>query len=120
MIDEEMKEVKFSEKGNKKSEGSKEVSFVVTCHPSLNCLSRINKDNLIILFIIHETKAVFSPGSIILFRSAHKISSYLVRTKLYTLERFVSSIQSKKRRCEVCTNVTDTDTFSGTVTGETF
>ena len=46
IIDEEMKKIKFSEKGSKKSKGSKEISFVVTYHPSLNCLSRIIKDNL--------------------------------------------------------------------------
>ena len=54
------------------------------------------------------------------FRSASRISSYLVRAKLYPLERCVGSRQYKKRRCEVCTNVTETDTFSSTVTGETF
>ena len=41
MIDEEMKKVKFSEKGSKNSKGSKGVPFVVTHHPFLNCLSRI-------------------------------------------------------------------------------
>ena len=46
MIDEEMKKVKFSGKGSKKSKGSEGVLFVVTCHPSLNCLSRLIKDNL--------------------------------------------------------------------------
>ena len=46
MIDEEMKKVKLSEKGSKKYKGSKVVLFVVTYHPSLNCLSRIIKDNL--------------------------------------------------------------------------
>ena len=49
MIDEEMKTVKFSEKGSKKSKVSKEVSFVFTYHPSLNFLSRIVKYNLNIL-----------------------------------------------------------------------
>ena len=49
MIDEEMKRVKFSEKGSKKCKGSKEVPFVFTYHPSLNCLSRIIKYNLNIL-----------------------------------------------------------------------
>ena len=52
----------------------------------------------------------FSPGPMVSFRSARRISSYLVRAKLYPLER----------RYEVCTNVTETDTFSSTVTGDTF
>ena len=48
MIYEEMKKVKFSEKG-KKSKGYNAVPFVVTYHPFLNYLSRIIKDNLNIL-----------------------------------------------------------------------
>ena len=120
MIDEEMKKVKFSEKGSKISKGSKGVLFVVTYHPSLNCLSRIIKENLNILYMSREAKAVFSPGPLISFRSACRISSNLMRAKLYPLERFVGSRQCKKRRCEVCTNVKETDTFSSTVTGETF
>ena len=115
-----MKKVKFSEKGSKKSKGSKGVPFVVTYHPSLNCFSRINKNNLNILYMSHEAKAVFSPGPMVSFRCARRISSYLVRAKLYPLERFVDLRQCKKSRCEVCTNVSETDTFSSTVTGETF
>ena len=67
-----------------------------------------------------EVKAAFSPGPMVSFRSARRISSYLVRAKLYPLERCVGSMQFKKSSCEVCTNVTETDTFSSTVTRETF
>ena len=57
-----------------------------------------------------ESKAVFSLGPMVSFRSARRISSNLVRAELYPLERFVGSRQCKKRRCEICTNVTETDT----------
>ena len=120
MLDEEMKKVKILEKGSKKSKGSKGVPFVVTYHPSLNCFSRIIKDSLNILYMSREVKAAFSPEPMVSFRSAGRISSNLVRTKLYSLERFVGSWQYKKRRCEVCTNITETYTFSSTVTCETF
>ena len=40
-FDEEMKKVEFSGKDINESKGAKEVPFVVTYHPSLNCLSRI-------------------------------------------------------------------------------
>ena len=63
---------------------------------------------------------IFSPGPIVLFRTERKISSYLVRAKLDPLERTVDSKQCKKRRFEVCTNVTEADTFSSTATGESF
>ena len=36
-----------------------------------------------------EAKKVFKPGPIISFRSARKLSSYLVRAKLYPTERTV-------------------------------
>ena len=119
MIDEEMKKFKFSGKFSNNSNGSKGDPFLVTYHPSLNCLSRIIKDNLNILYMNRELKAVFSPEPMVSFRNARRISSYLVRAKLDPLERFVGSRQCKKRRCEVCTNVTETDTFSSTVTSET-
>ena len=120
MIDEEMKKVKFSEKGSDSSKGSKGVLFVVTYHPSMNGLSRIINDNLNILYMSRQTKAMFSLGPMVSFSSARRISSYLERPKLYPLERSVGSRQCKKRRCEVCTKFTETDTFSSTVTGETF
>ena len=102
MIDEEMKKVKSSEKGSKNSKKSKGVPFVVTYYPSLNCLSRIIKDNLNILYMSREAKAAFSPGPIVSFRSARRISSYLVKGKLYPLEKFVGLRQCRKRRSEVC------------------
>ena len=120
MIDEEMKKVKSSEKGSKKSKGSKGVPFVVTYQPSLNCLNCIFKDNLKILYMSREAKLVFPAGPLVSFRSARRIRSYLVRAKLYPWERFVGSRQCKKPRCEICTNITEVDTFSSCVTDETF
>ena len=120
MTAKKMKKVKFSEKGSNSSKGSKGVLFVVTYHPSLNCLSRIINDNLNILYMSCQAKTIFSPGPMVSFRSARRMSSYLVRAKLYPLEISVGSAQCKKRRCEVCTSVTETDTFFSTVTGETF
>ena len=54
------------------------------------------------------------------FRGARKLSSYLVRAILYPLHRKVGSKNCAKNRCEVCDYVTDTDTFTSTVTGESF
>ena len=94
------------------------IPFVVIYQPSLSCLNRMIKNNLNILYMSCEIKAVFSPELMVSFRSARRFSSYLVRAKLYPLERFVGSRQCEKRRCKICTNVTEIDTFS--VTGETF
>ena len=86
MIDEEMKKVEFSGKDSKKSKGSRWVQFVVTFHPYLICLTRITKDNLNILYIRLEAKPIFSPGPMVSCRSAFRIGSYLMRTRLYPLK----------------------------------
>ena len=54
----------------------------------------------------------------VLFRSGRKLSSYLVRTKLYPLHRKIGSKKCVKNRCEVCDYVTDTDTFTSPATGK--
>ena len=67
-----------------------------------------------------DVKNVFTPAPMISFRSARKLSSYLVRAKLYTLERTVGSAQCKGKRCQTCHNVKETETFTSTTTGKTF
>ena len=42
-----------------------------------------------------ETKKVFSPRPMASFRSRHKIRSYLVRAKLYPLDRVVGSTEKR-------------------------
>ena len=60
----------------------------------------------------NEVKRVFTPKPMISFRSARKLSSYLVRAKLYPTERIVG------KRCEVYINFNKTSTFTSAVTGE--
>ena len=57
-------------------------------------------------------KRTFTPEPIVSYRSAHKLSSYFVRAKLYPIERKVGSYKCKGKRCEVCKNVLETDTFT--------
>ena len=52
-------------------------------------------------------------------RSACKLSSSLVRAKLYPLERIVDSHKRKGKRCEVCLNIQEI-CFSSSVTNETY
>ena len=66
-----------------------------------------------------EAQRVFTPGLMITFLSARKLSSYLVRTKLYPLERTAGSCKCYGKRYEVCENVTETSTFTSTVTQNT-
>ena len=67
-----------------------------------------------------EVKQTFTPVPMVSYRSSRKLSSYLVRAKLYPIDRIVGSKGCGKKRCEVCVNVCETDTFASTVTAETF
>ena len=55
--------------------------------------------NLHLLHMDQEVKKVFTRNPVVSFRSARKLSSYLVRAKLYPLERKVSSFKCKGKRC---------------------
>ena len=46
------------------------------------------------------------------FSSAHKLNSYLVRAKLYPLERTAGSYMCKSKRCQVRNNTTEADSFT--------
>ena len=52
-----------------------------------------------------EAKKVFTPGAMIFFRSARKLSSYLVRVKLHPIERTAGSFKCNGKRCQTCLNV---------------
>ena len=90
------------------------------CYVSSKNLSKSIKDNLYLLYMNDEVKKTFTPCPMISFRSSRKISSYIVRAKLYPLERTVGSSKCAKKRCEVCDVISETDTFSSTVTGDSF
>ena len=120
LTENEMRKVKFCKEEIKKAKVVKGIPFVVTYHPQLKNLGRIINKNIYLLNMNEETKKVFSPRPMVSFRSPRKISSYLVRAKLYPLDRVVGSMKCGKKSCEVCMNVSETNTFTSNVTGETY
>ena len=66
--------------------------------------------------MVQEAQRVFMLGPTITFRRARKLSSYLVRSKLYQLEWTVGFCKCFGKRWEVCDNVTETSIFTSTVT----
>ena len=54
-------------------------------------------------------------GFIVSFRKFRKSSSYLVRAKLYPLERSVGSLKCNGKRYQVCMNMTESNIFSCSV-----
>ena len=121
IIDCKMEKINFCE--NKMKSGinkKKGAPFVVTYHPKLKSMSKIIKGNLYLLYMNDEVKKTFTPSPMISFQSSCKISSCIVRAKLYPLERTVGSYKCGKKHCEMCNVISETDTFSSTVTGECF
>ena len=91
LINSEMNKVKFSYVKNKYNNKEKGIPFVVTIHSLLNSLGSIVNKNYYLLQMNDVVGKVFSLRPIVSFRSARKLSSYLVRTELYPVERKVGS-----------------------------
>ena len=100
VIEKEMKKVKFSKISSTRKDNAKGVPLVVTYHPGLKNINQIINKNLHLLYMDQEVKKVFTPKPMVSFRSARKLSSYLVRAKLYPLERKVGSFISNILECE--------------------
>ena len=112
-----MSKVRFNkENSNTKQSKSNEVSFVVTHHPLLKSFqSSINK-HLNILYLDENSFLCLNTVT----RSSRKLSCYLVRAKLYPLERVTGSCKCHRKRCAVCLNVSETSTFTSSVNHETY
>ena len=93
---------------------------MITNHSLLKSVGTILYKHLYLLHMDKEVKKVFPVAPIASFKSARKLSSYIVRAKLYPLQRTVGSFKCNQPWCEVCINVIETDTFTSTATGESF
>ena len=116
VITTEMKKVIFNGNSGKSSNKSKGVPFVLTYHPLLKKVNYIIRKHSHLLYMNDEVKKVFQPGPMVSFRSPRNLSSYLVRAKMYPMERTTGSCKCKGNRCQVCLNVSETETFTSTVT----
>ena len=67
----------------KKKKTLKRTPLVVAYDPLLNSLGKVLCKNLNILYMDEEVKKVFFPRLMVSFRSARKVSSYLVGAKVY-------------------------------------
>ena len=93
--------------------------FVVTCHPLLKSFQSLINKHLNILCLDENAKEVFMPGPMVKFRSSRKLSSYLVRAKLYPPERLTGSCKCHGNRA-MCLNFNETSTFICSVIHETY
>ena len=81
----------------------------------LKDFAKVVKKHLHLLHMNDEVKKAFSSGPMVSILGVRKLSSYLVRAKLYPLERSVRSFKYNGKLCQVCINVTESSTFSTSV-----
>ena len=105
ILDEELVKVRFSNQENTWSKKSKGILLVVTYHPLLQMLNNIIKNPLTSCMLTMSWEKYISPGPKVSFRGACKLSSYLVRAKVYPLERKIESCGCGGKRCQVCLKV---------------
>ena len=79
--------------------------LITTYHPRLKDLSSFINRNL--QYEDEEVKKVFTPTGFVSFRSARNLKSFLVRSKVYPLERKIGSEKCNGKSL----NVAETDTF---------
>ena len=101
----------FNIKRENNSKIQKCVPLVVACHSLLKSLSSIVNNSIYLLHMNQEVKKTFNPQSMVSYQNASKLCRYLVRTKLYPIERKIGSCKCISNWCEVCKNVLEADTF---------
>ena len=97
LINTEMEKVKIKKPVFTRRGGvTKGVPLVITYHPFLKSVGTISYKHSYLLHMDKEVKKVFSAAPIVSFKSAQKLSSYLVRAKFYPLQRTVGSFKCNK------------------------
>ena len=87
VIEKEIKKVRFSKISSTRKNNAKGVPLVVTYHPGLKSINQIINKNLQLLYMDQEVKKVYRQSPWFLSVVPSKLSSYLVRAKLYPLKR---------------------------------
>ena len=86
---------------------SKEVNgipLVVTHNPAFKNLFQAIRKDVQLLYADEEIKKIFLFDPFVSFRSTRNLKSYLVRSKIYPLERKVGSKKCKGKCCLVYLN----------------
>ena len=93
--------------------------FVTTYHSKVKELGKMIRNLLPFLYGDGEVQKVFSPPLIVSYRSARKIKDYIVRSKLYHLERKVGCQGCGSSRCQVCNSISIAEEFTSFTTLKT-
>ena len=107
IIDTEMSKFKFNVDNKRSSSRQKKrIPFLLTFHPKLKVFQNIINKHLYLLYMNDDVKRAFTAKLMVSSRSFPKISSFLVRSKLYPIERTVGSFRCGSKRCEICKYIT--------------
>ena len=121
LVDSQLDQVKAQNREElfiKKSRSTSGIPFVVTYSPGLANIGSIlkkyihNEDQLV--------KKICTPAPFVSYRSAYSLRNQLVRAKVPSFERETGCKHCDSKLCLTCNNLSSTDTFKSTNTGEEF
>ena len=96
-----------------------DIPFVTTYQTKAKELGKLIRDFLPFLYSNGEVQKVFSPPPIVSYRSVRKIKDYLVRSKLYPVERKVGCQRCGSFRCQVCKSISINEELTSFTTKKT-
>ena len=96
------------------------IPFITTYLCKVKELGKLNRDLLPFLYSNEEVQKIFSPPPIVSYRSARKIKDFIVRSKLYLVERKVGCRRCGSSRCEVCKSINIIGEFTSFITKKTY
>ena len=96
------------------------IPFITTYLPKVKELGKLIRDLLLFLHSDGEVQKVISPPLIVSYRSARKIKDFIVRSKLYLVEKKVRCRRCGSSRCEVCKSINIIDEFTSFTTKKTY
>ena len=107
LLDTEVSKVKFlNSSGDKKKTKANGILLVITDHTLLKDFGKVINKHLHLLHMNDGVKKAFTTVPMMSFQGERKLSSYLVRAKLFPIERSAGSFKCNGKRCQVCINVT--------------
>ena len=107
LLDTEVSKVKFlNSSGDKKKTKANGILLVITYHTLLKDFGKVINKHLHLLHMNDGVKKAFTTVPMMPFQGERKLSSYLVRAKLFPIERSAGSFKCNGKRCQVCINVT--------------
>ena len=91
VVNDQIGKVVFGKNPPVKKSSINGIIFVATNYPKVKDLGKLIKDLLPFLYSDNEVEKAFSSPPIASYRNARKTKDYIVRSKLYPVERSVGS-----------------------------